>query len=111
MPMKSMMSKEKETKGTEAAMPEMEQPKYPYGLQITLNDESIETLGMTVMPAVGATMTLTAKVKVTGVHINEVLKDEDSTPERRIELQITDMELGEGKKDIAKMMYPSMDKA
>ena len=66
---------------------EMEQPKYPYGLQITLDDDAIETLGMTNMSIVGSTMMLNAKVKVTSCHVNEVLKDNDSTPERRIELQ------------------------
>jgi len=103
--MKSMMmTMDKQDKGNDN-IAEVEQPKYPYGLRLTLDDEAIETLGITTMPEVGISLSLMAKVKVVGVSATEVLKDDDTTPERRIELQITDMELAAEMKNHADILY------
>lgn len=65
-------------------------PKYPYGLSINLDDETLAKLGITVLPAVGTKMTLQAVVEVTSTSQYE-RQDEK---EININLQITDMELG-----------------
>ena len=67
--------------------------EYPYGLRVGLDSESLDKLNMTELPAVGTTMTLTAKVEVVSVSQYESGGGED----RDVSLQITDMELrGEG---------------
>ncbi len=79
-----------------------EQPKYPYGLQITLDTESLKKLGYKDLPEVGTILTLKAKVEVCSTSLNERA---DSEPCMCMGLQITDMELGAGKKDAAKVLY------
>lgn len=68
-------------------------PTYPYGLCISLDEETMEKLGMDgEMPSVGEVMQFTAMAKVTSASINEREKG-DGTKEQccRLELQITDM--------------------
>lgn len=67
-------------------------PEYPYGLTISLDDESLSKLSMGEMPAVGTVMQLTALVKVCGVSQYENQQGSDSN----LSLQITDMELANG---------------
>lgn len=64
-------------------------PKFPFGLSINLDDESLEKLEMTKLPTVGKEMTLTAKVKVTSVSAH----DSEHGKDRSVGLQITDMAL------------------
>lgn len=66
---------------------------YPYGTRIDLNEETLEKLDMDKLPRVGTNMTITAKVKVTSVSENQ---REGGEKTRRVELQITDLEFGEG---------------
>lgn len=79
-----------------------EAPKYPYGLQINLDTESLKKLGITDLPEVGTVMILKAKVEVCSTSKNERA---DSEPCLCMGLQVTDMELGAGKKDTAKTLY------
>lgn len=65
-------------------------PKYPYGLCLYLDDDSLKKLGMTSTPEVGAAMKLTAKVMVVGVGMDQ---QQDGDKEQRVSIQITDMEL------------------
>lgn len=67
-------------------------PKYPYGLQLCLDGDTLKALGLTKMPPVGETMMIMARVKVTGARENE-----ERDGEKRIgcDLQITDMTIGE----------------
>ena len=65
--------------------------KYPYGLQIRLEDESLEKLGLDKLPSAGKTMTLTAEVEVSGSSMRERLGDK--APSMSLELQITKMSL------------------
>lgn len=68
-------------------------PTYPYGLCISLEDESLEKLGLNgEMPAVGEVLQFCAIAKVTSASLNEREKS-DGTKEQccRVELQITDM--------------------
>lgn len=68
-------------------------PTYPYGLCISLDEETMEKLGMAgEMPSVGEVMQFTAMAKVTSASINEREKSDGSKEQCcRIELQITDM--------------------
>jgi hypothetical protein len=62
---------------------------YPYGTRITLSDKELKKLGIKNMPAVGEKMMFEAKAKVISSHQSA---DRNSST-RRIELQITHMEL------------------
>lgn len=62
-------------------------PDYSWGLQITLQEEEIEKLGLKALPAAGALVALEAVAKVTSVGETE----EDGKPRRRLELTITDL--------------------
>lgn len=64
-------------------------PRYPYGLQLYLDDESLKKLGMS-LPPIGSTMTLQAMVTVTSTSSNQT---QGSEPETCLGLQITDMAL------------------
>ncbi|BCS54780.1 capsid staple protein [Geobacter sp. SVR] len=65
-------------------------PRYPWGLQLTLQNEQLQALGLPDMQKVGDTMTIQAIVKVTGCSENE---REGADPERSVSLQITDLGL------------------
>lgn len=67
------------------------QPKYPYGTVLYLDEIVMKKLGMEKLPEVGSEMTLTAKVKVVGVSERERLGGEKC---QNADLQITEMELG-----------------
>ncbi len=63
--------------------------RYPYGLEIRLDTQSLEKLGMTKLPAVGKKMRVTAEVKVESVSQNDrTNKDGKSVPDRNVTLQI-----------------------
>jgi len=67
-----------------------EEPKFPFGLRIHLEEETIEKLGMKDLPEVGGEMMLNAKVTVDSVSSHETEEDGET---RSISLQITEMEL------------------
>lgn len=78
-------------------------PEYPYGLSLNLDDESLAKLGITTLPAVGTTMTLTARVEVCSTSQYSNRKGENETS---LSLQITDMELAAGAApDAATILY------
>ena len=80
-------------------------PEYPYGLTISLDEESMAKLGITELPKVGATMTLTAQVSVCGTSQYSTQGGED---ESNLSLQITDMELSAAARpDTASVLYKS----
>ena len=63
---------------------------YPYGLEIRLEKEQIDSLGIGI-PEVGKKMTLHAMVKVSSISVNEGVEENNAC----VSLQITDMELSE----------------
>lgn len=65
---------------------------YPYGLEVRLDNDSLENLGITKLPEVDGVHLLVAKVKVTGVSSNQY---GSSQKHQTVTLQITDMALGE----------------
>jgi hypothetical protein len=89
--MKSMKLSKSESGSNEVAMssPEM---KYPYGLRLELNDETMKKLGLEKLPEVGEVLELNAKVIVERVSQNET---KDGGKRQDMSLQITDMELCE----------------
>lgn len=66
-------------------------PAYPYGLTISLCDESLQKLGVSAPPAVGSTVMITARATVTNVSAEQLQSGET---EQRLGLQITDMAMG-----------------
>jgi hypothetical protein len=81
-------------------------PKYPWGLSISLDDETLAKLGITQMPDIGTAMTLTARVEVcsTSQYANQKSTD------KSVSLQITAMELSgaaESSPSTASLLYPA----
>lgn len=64
---------------------------YPYGLAISLDEESMEKLALKTLPKVGVKMLLTAEVNVESVEQRE---STDGGSRRSMRLQITAMDLG-----------------
>jgi hypothetical protein len=86
-------------------------PKYPYGLSLYLNEDTMAKLGITELPPVGQALQLTAMVKVTGTSSREENQKDGSVEICKcVDLQITDMALqGEGDKgkSTADVLYGS----
>ncbi len=74
-----------------------EGPRYPYGLCICLEEESLQKLGIKNLPGVGESMMITAKVMINSTSENE---SQHSGIRRSLSLQITDLELGKQKKEV-----------
>ena len=71
-----------------------DRPMYPCGLNLNLDDDGLEKLGLTMDDfTVGKSMTLIATVDVTGCSMNERQGEDASTS---ISLQITDLCLEDG---------------
>ena len=71
---------------------EADEPRYPYGLCISLGKEELEKLGITALPKVGSEMMVTAKAVVKSVSAYDT---QGEGQDMRVELQITDMGLGQ----------------
>ncbi len=76
-------------------------PKYPWGLSISLDDATLEKLGITTLPQVGQQMRLMAIVEVcsTSQHANQEGTD------KCVSLQITQMGLEGAAPDPAQVLY------
>lgn len=81
-------------------------PKYPWGLNICLNDDSLDKLGVKTLPAVGTEVTMVAKATVASTSENAT---ESSGTRSSMDLQITDMQLDGLNNDLfgraAEMLY------
>lgn len=82
-----------------------EAPMYPWGLCLTLNDESLKKLGLP-LPPVGQTFILMARVECTSARANKV---QDGDNEIGADFQITDMQLESEGKDHASVLWPDSD--
>lgn len=104
MKLHSMKLTAKEQEKTQPASVLAEQPRYPWGLGLHLDDETLDKLGIG-LPELGKTLLLQARVKVTGAMAQET---EGSGKSRQAQLQITDMGIdvdeGEGG-DAADKLY------
>ena len=80
--------KERE-KRTESVL--AEQPQYPYGLCLRLEQDTMKKLGLTKLPAVGKPVMITALADVTSVSEDEYQTSDGKTETRQnVTLQITD---------------------
>lgn len=66
-------------------------PEYPYGCCLNLDEKQLDALGLKDLPKVGSTVTLQAKARITGVNENET----QSGSRRSLSIQITDLGLGQ----------------
>lgn len=71
---------------------EADEPRYPYGLCISLGKDELEKLGITALPKVGSEMMVTAKAVVKSTSAYDT---QGEGQDMRVELQITDMDLGQ----------------
>jgi len=65
-------------------------PKYPWGLELNLNDDSLAKLGVKTLPAVGTEVTLVAKATVSAT--SERATESDATC-ANMNLQITALQI------------------
>lgn len=86
-----------------------DQPVYPWGLSVGLEEEALDKLGIETLPEVGGELMLVAKVKVTSVSSNEHTGSKGKHKHRNVQLQICEMALGavEKDKDAAGELYTS----
>jgi hypothetical protein len=90
MALVNMMQSPEEAKEDYVIADPSDAPKYPYGLEIRLDEESLAKLGMTTPPAVGTQMLITAKVTVTSA---SQYQTQNGEAEASSCWQITDMEV------------------
>jgi hypothetical protein len=81
-------------------------PKYPYGLCLCLNDDTLQKLGIG-LPDVGQKVVIHAIATVTRA---SAVQEQDGGTEIGADLQITDMEIsGAAGKTIASRLYSDTD--
>jgi len=102
--MTSMKMTAQEVKADTVITKEDNKPRYPWGLRVDLNDDSLSKLGITNLPAVGEKMNLMATVEVTSVSSHS----SGNNNRKSVELQITEMALEKPSKknDAANTLYP-----
>ena len=77
-------------------------PEYPYGLQLNLDDDAMEKLGIGDGMNVGDEVTITAKAKVTSKSGYQTMVGD---AENSVGLQITDMEVSGESSKASKTLY------
>jgi hypothetical protein len=82
---------------------ESDKPRYPWGLQLRLENEQLDVLGMGEMPKTGGMMMVSCTVKVTQCGEEE---REGAEPARNVSLQIIEMGM-----EKMEMKEAPMDKA
>lgn len=71
-------------------------PDFPYGLTIRMDGDELDKLKINTLPTVGTDMVITAKVKITRVSQSASTSTKGDADESRcVEMQITDMAIGE----------------
>lgn len=71
--------------------------QYPWGLRLTVGTEELDKLDLGRLPLPGAVVSLSGKARV--VSVSEEVRGRDKT-DRRLELQITDLDLVKGAKSM-----------
>ena len=90
MPLKSMKVSKKDKKKIEREIMVADEPKYPWGLRIHLDEDSISKLDMDKLPSAGDKKMLIAIVEVSEVGEHDSM---NGKKRRNLQLQITDMSL------------------
>lgn len=104
----SMKMSEKQAKEYMGVAPSAgDAPKYPYGLCLYLDTDTLKKLGMSEPPAVGSKMTIVANVEVVSVGMSQ---QRDGDKETRAELQITDMAVDGDKPAASEKLYGGASK-
>jgi len=87
--------------------PETISSQYGYGLEIRLNEDQCEALGITTPPTPGSKVMIKAATIVTEVRQTVEVDGDDAGPDTYLCLQITDLELGgaESNTSSASMLY------
>lgn len=82
-----------------------DQPAYPWGLQVRLDENTLDKLGIDKLPEVGGELMLIAKVNVVSVSSSESAGS--GGKRRNVELQITELCLEDvpADKDAAEELY------
>jgi|GEM_PF-3891735 len=94
--------KRKKKKGGDSKVMEMDESPYPYGMEVSLDKESMDKLGIGTM-SVGSEVQFIAKAKVVSVSEHE---HEGSEKSENMSLQITDMDIDMAHdSDVAKRFY------
>lgn len=78
---------------------------YGYGLEIRLDEDQCEALGITAPPAPGGKVMLKAAAVVVEVRQTVEADGDDEGPDTYMCLQITDLELGGASDSKASMLY------
>lgn len=100
----SMKLSSKEAKQQmEPSLAAKDRPRYPWGLSVSLDTDSLKKLGIEELPAVGESYLLVANVDVSSVSSNA----SEGGSQKSLSLQITEMclEDADEKTDTAKMLY------
>lgn len=94
MAMKDLKISKKEAKEKNEAMVigSSEQERYPYGLRLDLNNDTLDKLGIKKLPTVGTVLMFEAKAKVVGSRQSAT----EGSENRSVELQITHIDLEDG---------------
>lgn len=82
-------------------------PRYPYGLELRLENPTLEKLGMDSLPKVGRKLRIEAIAEVTGVSSNE----HNGHKSKCVTLQITKMEVASGARTAEEAVEEGIDDA
>lgn len=74
--------------GPELASPSSYSSRYPYGLELRLDNDTLEKLDVDTLPKVGKRIRIEAIAVVTGAHINESRRGKTTEKNKSLELQI-----------------------
>lgn len=100
--MVNMKMSAEEAKEQNSGPTEAEGPKYPYGLSLNLDNDTLAKLGIGTGVEVGDEVTITAKAKVTSKSGYETMV---GGAENSIGLQITDMDVSGETSKASKTLY------
>lgn len=93
----NMARSQDEMRGAQPALEKSDEPKYPYGLRISLDNDSLKKLGVKELPAVGDTLMIKANVTVVSTSENESAEGGEY---KCCDLQITDLGLGKQAREV-----------
>lgn len=84
----------KTSHGNLAMVAGTEGPRYPWGLELRLDEEALKKLGMTELPETGAECMVTGIGRVTAVEDREQMEGGKTKRRRNVSIQIEKLALG-----------------
>ncbi len=100
----SMKITKKEKKFLESPI-SADTPKFPWGLEINLQNEELAKLGITVLPELGTKGSLIANVTVTRASESEDQRNGKTKKSRSLTLQITDLKVDAKSETAANIIF------